>query len=355
VPGKFIPVEFLESDTSAAGAGDGLYLLDSALTSGEIGTLEAHVAGLVKMIFNLDTMRSTLLEMNIDAIKLPLAALSRARLLSGCSILSQISALIEEGGESLKDASASLKMKIIDGSNHFYTIVPHNFGTKAVPVIETAAQVQQHMKTMEALLEMETATKLIRLSQLSNTGILDSCFAKLHVDMAHIPAHSSTFNILDTYLKRTLASTHKAKYDLAILDAFSVSRHSESDRFEPWFDLHNHQLLWHGSRVSNFVGVLSQGLRIAPPEAPVTGYMFGKVRCCSMLGVLFCTMRLETLDVLIAFHHQGIYFANMASKSANDCAASPEAPTGSALNRFLCSKFQLSCSTCFCVPSLSWF
>ena len=24
------------------------------------------------------------------------------------------------------------------------------------------------------------------------------------------------------------------------------------------------------------VGILSQGLRIAPPEAPVTGYMFGK-------------------------------------------------------------------------------
>ena len=32
-------------------------------------------------------------------------------------------------------------------------------------------------------------------------------------------------------------------------------------------------LLWHGSRLTNWVGILSQGLRIAPPEAPVTGYM----------------------------------------------------------------------------------
>jgi len=54
-------------------------------------------------------------------------------------------------------------------------------------------------------------------------------------------------------------------------------------------------LLWHGSRVTNFVGILSQGLRIAPPEAPVTGYMFGK----------------------------GIYFADMVSKSANYCWAGP--------------------------------
>lgn len=50
-------------------------------------------------------------------------------------------------------------------------------------------------------------------------------------------------------------------------------------------------LLWHGSRLTNMVGILSTGLRIAPPEAPVTGYMFGK----------------------------GIYFADMVSKSANYC------------------------------------
>ena len=33
----------------------------------------------------------------------------------------------------------------------------------------------------------------------------------------------------------------------------------------------------------NFIGILSQGLRIAPPEAPATGYAFGK-------GVYFADM-----------------------------------------------------------------
>ena len=45
---------------------------------------------------------------------------------------------------------------------------------------------------------------------------------------------------------------------------------------------------------------LCPGLRIAPPEAPVTGYMFGK----------------------------GVYFANMVSKSANYCWTSPTNNTG---------------------------
>ena len=65
-------------------------------------------------------------------------------------------------------------------------------------------------------------------------------------------------------------------------------------RYKAFKKLHNRMLLWHGSRTSNFAGILSQGLRIAPPEAPVTGYMFGK----------------------------GIYFADMVSKSANYCQAS---------------------------------
>lgn len=36
-------------------------------------------------------------------------------------------------------------------------------------------------------------------------------------------------------------------------------------------------LLWHGSRLSNWVGILSHGLRIAPPEAPITGYMVSRI------------------------------------------------------------------------------
>lgn len=58
--------------------------------------------------------------------------------------------------------------------------------------------------------------------------------------------------------------------------------------------------MWHGSRITNYAGILSQGLRIAPPEAPVTGYMFGK----------------------------GIYFADMVSKSANYCSTNKRNPTG---------------------------
>lgn len=70
-----------------------------------------------------------------------------------------------------------------------------------------------------------------------------------------------------------------------------MNRHEEPERFGKYEKLRNRKLLWHGSRTTNFASILSQGLRIAPPEAPITGAMFGK----------------------------GVYFADMVSKSANYC------------------------------------
>lgn len=52
--------------------------------------------------------------------------------------------------------------------------------------------------------------------------------------------------------------------------------------------------------MSNVAGILSKGLRIAPPEAPVNGYMFGK----------------------------GVYFADSVSKSSNYCWATRSQPYG---------------------------
>ena len=51
-----------------------------------------------------------------------------------------------------------------------------------------------------------------------------------------------------------------------------------------------------GSRLTNFVGILSQGLRIAPPEAPATGYMV-----LSLLCVCVCIL------VYLYLHEHVIY------------------------------------------------
>ena len=127
---------------------------------------------------------------------------------------------------------------------------------------------------------------------------------------------------------QTHASTH-ATYSLELQQAFEIERHGEAAAFAAKGEaMGNRQLLWHGSRLSNMVGILSQGLRIAPPEAPVTGYMFGK-------GASLGHARSRTYVPLhtstpCVSTRAGVYFANMSSKSANYCfansGASPDRP-----------------------------
>lgn len=123
---------------------------------------------------------------------------------------------------------------------------------------------------------------------------LDVNYEKLKTDLEVLAKDSKEFSLIDEYVKNTHAETHK-QYELNVLEVFKVNRHGEGDRFQPFKELPNRRLLWHGSRTTNYAGILSQGLRIAPPEAPVTGYMFGK----------------------------GVYFADMVSKSANYCRTTP--------------------------------
>ena len=100
---------------------------------------------------------------------------------------------------------------------------------------------------------------------------------------------------------------------LEVEEIFRIKREEDEQRWDAngWgqWKSNNRKLLWHGSRTTNFSGILSQGsvfiivgsagsvlnftlsLRIAPPEAPVSGYMFDK----------------------------GIYLADIVSKSANYC------------------------------------
>ena len=79
--------------------------------------------------------------------------------------------------------------------------------------------------------------------------------------------------MLEQYIANTHAPTHSS-YSLELMDVFKIERHGEVERFKPFKKVANRKLLWHGSRTTNFAGILSQGLRIAPPEAPVVSVVY---------------------------------------------------------------------------------
>ncbi|KAL4186359.1 hypothetical protein AMTRI_Chr09g33510 [Amborella trichopoda] len=122
----------------------------------------------------------------------------------------------------------------------------------------------------------------LKLEQLSGyEDPLYFYYGRLHSELVPLEADSQEFSLIEKYMWNTHAETH-SYYTVDIVCFFKFS------------STKNKLLLWHGSRLTNWTGILSQGLRIAPPEAPVTGYMFGK----------------------------GVYFSDMFSKSSNYCYSS---------------------------------
>lgn len=154
------------------------------------------------------------------------------------------------------------------------------------PLIRTPQQMREKMRLLEILDDIEVAvTALNQESDIKNP--VDRHYDQLECQLKPLDPSDKMFNLIEQYLLKNHAMTH-SNYKLKLLEVYEAEKKGEQERFK---DVGNRMLLWHGSRITNWAGILSQGLRIAPPEAPVTGYMFGK----------------------------GCYFSDCSSKSANYC------------------------------------
>lgn len=253
--------------------------------------LHKSIQELVCMIFDVESMKKAMVEFELDLKKMPLGKLSRKQIENAYTVLTELMQLIQSGGT---------PAKFLDASNRFYTLIPHDFGMKKPTPLDNEEIIKQKIEMLDNLLEIEVAYSMLKGAEGDKSkDVIDVHYEKLKTDLEYLEKETEDFKRMKDYVKNTHAATHN-QYDLEVMEAFKVNRHGERARFKPFRQLHNRKLLWHGSRVTNFAGILSQGLRIAPPEAPVTGYMFGK----------------------------GVYFADMVSKSANYCCAYKNNPIG---------------------------
>lgn len=241
--------------------------------------LDKRLQDLLTMICDVKSMEDTVREMKYDCVKAPLGKLTSEQIKAGYSALKIIDTCIEKG---------DFGRKLTDACSDFYTRIPHDFGMKTPPVIRDKETLKMKLQLLESLEDIEIAMKTLKAGDYSENPV-DRHYHALKCEMKPMEKSAADFKMINEYLQNTHATTHN-QYKMQIEDVFELEKENEAEQF---IDHSNKMLLWHGSRLTNWVGILSKGLRIAPPEAPVTGYMFGK----------------------------GVYFADMSSKSANYCFA----------------------------------
>lgn len=254
--------------------------------------LEPRVQQLVQMLFDESAQQHAMLSLDLDSSRI--ASVSDASIRSAYTCLSNI-----EDAIALKTIKSSQDQATADLSRlnrEFHSLIPH---TSQRP-IESEGAVKAKLSMLSALSDIVVAQSMMRDASLRGSysmSPIDINYQKLHTRITPLEHWTAEYDVIATCVQNTRAKMHDY-FDVELRHIFEVDRDGEGDRYRPFEQVKHRRLLWHGSRAANWIGILSQGLRIAPPEAPVTGYFLGK----------------------------GVYFADMASKSIEYCHPTKEEP-----------------------------
>lgn len=240
---------------------------------------------LMELIFNSNHFNAVLEQIGYNANKLPLGKLSKATLKTGFEHLNELASLIKHPSLAQNKYNTSQNEAIEDFSNKYYSTIPHEFGRNRPPIIDNNELLRSEIAMLDTLTDMEVANQIMKTTgdkekDAESVNLLDKRFRELNMnELTALDHKSSEYKALAAYLLKSSETSHGIRYRLE--DIFRIDRAGEGDRFakSKFAKLHkkDRRLLWHGSRTTNYGGILSQGLRIAPPEAPVNGYAFGKV------------------------------------------------------------------------------
>lgn len=242
--------------------------------------LDKTVGELMKLICDEKAMKDKMLTFDVDTDHMPLGKISKAQIEIAANILDELSALVKNNGT---------KDTFIEASNRFYTMIPHTFAQNAPPIINTAEMIAKKTKMIKHLQKIKLTYSLLNGTD-EKTNPLDHIYKNLNADIKPLKKTSFEYSDIETYLNQTHGrgtSTRKLK----VLNVFEVARNGEAERFRAFESLNNRRLLWHGSNLTNFIGILSNGLKISPTEAHSAGANFGR----------------------------GIYFADAVAKSTHYC------------------------------------
>jgi poly [ADP-ribose] polymerase len=212
-------------------------------------TLDPRVKDLVNLLFDESEMERALAEMQLDG-----------RRLLDCVT----SGTIADAYRALADLDAAVRCtpvpaeRVRQASQRFYALIPHR---EQAP-LNTAEAVQKKLKVLEAIRDVGVAAELMkqgRAAAVAPGGSLspvDIKYRMLKTRMEPVEKHSQEYSLIQQYVTNTHAAAHSA-FKLEVDTVLRVEREGETTRFEPFRRLPNHRLLWHGSRFTNFVGILT--------------------------------------------------------------------------------------------------
>ena len=213
--------------------------------------LPAPVQDLVKYIYAEATNALTTTvaaKITANGIETPLGVLTVGQIEKGEEVLTEIHALFQ--------SKKGTKAKFQDLSGDFYTAVPHRIGRTRdaidAAIIDTIGEISQKQETLQLMKDM-LAVNGEGGSVLFDDQV-DQQYTALGTELVAVENGSGEFKEWEDYV---LKSQVKSK-NIKVERIFKVKRSSEWDTFDT--SVGNDKMLYHGSRIQNWVGLLTRGI-----------------------------------------------------------------------------------------------
>lgn len=143
-------------------------------------SLPKQVQRLMELIFNQQFFANAMREMDYDAEKLPLGQLSRRTMQKGIEILKEIEELFSNPALADEKHNMTFERAIEECSNAYYTMIPHVFGMRRVPVIATEELLRKEVTLLDSLSDMEIANTIMKdTGEDASINVLDRQFSGL--------------------------------------------------------------------------------------------------------------------------------------------------------------------------------
>jgi len=252
-----------------------------------------------------------------ETLKCPLGQLTNNQIDDGRACLDTAKNIVNAAQKKKNGLSKLDKEKLLDVTNDFYGLIPHNLGAGARGqltnlLLDDLTKIMKKEDDLDTLLD----AKIVG-AKLNENNTLDAKYKTLSADIEEVEAGTKLFNFLSSYFLETKVDMHGFKSS-KVKSIWKVRRHGEWEIFESnasqiaeecgkhtFFDetkklsnfrsskwipkkrpdldkkelelleSSNTWLCWHGTRSANLAGITTRGLLVRPSGAIHTGSMFG--------------------------------------------------------------------------------
>jgi ankyrin repeat protein/predicted DNA-binding WGR domain protein len=240
-------------------------------------TITNDLFDLMEKITNQKLRQAVYSNLRINEELMPFGNLSKECIAEAKGVLNEILVLatkLETNRRSMspKDSFA-MANEIAEKTSVFLELIP-TIGNRVgqIPSFNLSTAKNQLLK-LNDIENLEIISRILGAAsyRINQMHPYDYCLKSLNIKIYRLGFDSSEYQ----WIKQYANATKEDGRDARIKNVFAIERKGEEEEFNKWTDRKKVKLLWHGTRTENVMGILFQGLKIAPVDASRTGSRLG--------------------------------------------------------------------------------